>query len=144
MDREFQARGIDFGTHINAYTTFDETVYYLGIPQPENSTLELGFAWMRDILDGMDLLQEELDIERGVVISELESSDSVGNRLWRKMLVVSICFFLPCVYGGQLSAYLTLNSFVVDDARAPHVPTTRHWDEGSTRGSHPRNVCQLL
>ena len=97
MDREFQARGIDFGTHINAYTTFDETVYYLGIPQPENSTLELGFAWMRDILDGMDLLQEELDIERGVVISELESRDSVGNRLWRKMLDVSICF-LPWVY----------------------------------------------
>lgn len=76
-----QRLGIAFGAHANAYTSFDETVYMLDLPDLSEDTLKLGFTVMRDFGDGALLSAEEIDKERGVILSEKVSRDSVGYRL---------------------------------------------------------------
>ena len=82
--REMQTRGIAFGAHVNAYTSFDETVYMLDLPDMKPDTMDLCFRIMRDFGDGALLSQEEIDAERGVILSEKASRDSVGYRMMQK------------------------------------------------------------
>lgn len=76
-----QRLGIAFGAHANAYTSFDETVYMLDLPDLSEETVKLGFTVMRDFGDGALLDADEIDKERGVILSEKISRDSVGYRL---------------------------------------------------------------
>lgn len=79
-----QRLGIQFGAHANAYTSFDETVYMLDLPNMDQKTVDLTFSVMRDFADGALLTKEEIDSERGVIISEKTSRDSVGYRMMLK------------------------------------------------------------
>jgi len=79
-----QRLGIAFGAHANAYTSFDETVYMLDLPDLEEETLDLCFTVMRDFCDGALLKEEEIDKERGVILAEMTSRDSVGYRLMKQ------------------------------------------------------------
>jgi len=79
-----QRLGIAFGAHANAYTSFDETVYMLDLPDLSEETLKLAFTVMRDFGDGALLEPEEIDKERGVILSEKSSRDSVGSRMMEK------------------------------------------------------------
>ncbi len=81
---QMQRLGIAFGAHANAYTSFDETVYMLDLPNNEADTLKLGFDVMRDFGDGAFLRDAEIDKERGVILSEKTSRDSVQMRLMEK------------------------------------------------------------
>ena len=76
-----QRLGISFGAHMNAYTSFDETVYMLDLPELSADTLKLGFTVMRDFGDGALLDPKEIDKERGVILSEKVSRDSVSYRI---------------------------------------------------------------
>ncbi len=76
-----QRLGIAFGAHANAYTSFDETVYMLDLPDLSDDTLQLAFTVMRDFGDGALLEPEEIDSERGVILSEKMSRDSVSMRI---------------------------------------------------------------
>ncbi|MDP4846728.1 MAG: insulinase family protein [Akkermansiaceae bacterium] len=79
--KEMRGRGIGFGAHVNAYTSFDETVYMLDLPDIKDTTLDLCFNVMRDFGDGALLSPEEIDAERGVILSEKNSRDSVDFRI---------------------------------------------------------------
>ncbi|WP_367872752.1 M16 family metallopeptidase [Luteolibacter sp. Populi] len=81
---KMQRLGIGFGAHVNAYTSFDETVYMLDLPDLSKDMLDLGFTVMRDFGDGAKLDIEEIDKERGVILSEKTTRDSVGMRLMLK------------------------------------------------------------
>jgi zinc protease len=76
-----QRLGIAFGAHANAYTSFDETVYMLDLPDLSEETLKLAFTVMRDFGDGALLDPAEIDKERKVILSEKISRDSVNYRL---------------------------------------------------------------
>jgi zinc protease len=76
-----QRLGIAFGAHANAYTSFDETVYMLDLPDMSADTLQLAYTVMRDFGDGALLELDEIDKERGVILSEKISRDSVNYRL---------------------------------------------------------------
>lgn len=76
-----QRLGIAFGAHANAYTSFDETVYMLDLPDLNEDTMRLAFTVMRDFGDGALLEPEEIDSERGVIRAEKASRDSVGMRI---------------------------------------------------------------
>jgi zinc protease len=78
---KMQRLGISFGAHVNAFTSFDETVYMLDLPDLSEETLKLAFTVMRNFSDGALLTREEIDKERGVILSEKVSRDSVGTRL---------------------------------------------------------------
>ncbi len=81
---KMQRLGIQFGAHANAYTSFDETVYMLDLPNLDEETMDLTLTVMRDFADGALLTTEEIDKERGVIISEKTSRDSVGYRMMLK------------------------------------------------------------
>ncbi|MCW1925000.1 insulinase family protein [Luteolibacter arcticus] len=78
---KMQRLGIAFGAHVNAYTSFDETVYMLDLPETSEELMKLGFTIMRDFGDGAKLDAAEIDKERGVILSEKTSRDTVGYRL---------------------------------------------------------------
>ena len=89
MVSELQKAGVSFGSHINAYTSFDETVYFVNMPNtPE--MIEMGMK----ILDGWasKLLfdQKEIEAERGVIHEEwrgsLGASDRMRKKTWPAML----------------------------------------------------------
>ncbi len=81
---KMQRLGIGFGAHLNAYTSFDETVYMLDLPDLSEDTMELAYTVMRDFGDGALLTAEEIDKERGVILSEKISRDTVGMRIMEK------------------------------------------------------------
>jgi zinc protease len=76
-----QRLGISFGAHLNAYTSFDQTVYMLDLPDLSAETEKLGFTVMRNFADGALLTKEEIDKERGVILSEKVSRDTVETRI---------------------------------------------------------------
>ena len=78
---KMQRLGIAFGAHVNAYTSFDETVYMLDLPDLSADTVKLAFTVMRDFGDGALVTAEEIDKERGVILSEKVSRDSVETRI---------------------------------------------------------------
>jgi zinc protease len=82
--REMQSRGIAFGAGVNAYTSFNETVYMLDVPDLKADTLDLTFSVMRDFGDGALLSDEEIEEERGVILSEKAARDSVSYRMQKK------------------------------------------------------------
>jgi zinc protease len=91
---QMQRLGIAFGAHANAYTSFDETVYMLDLPNTDTDTLDLTFTVMRDFADGALIKPEEVEKERGVVLAELKSRDSVGMRLMEQRLAFLMPDFL--------------------------------------------------
>ena len=65
-----QSIGVKFGADLNAYTSFDETVYILPIPSDEPEKLDKGFQILEDWAHNALLDHEEIDKERGVVLEE--------------------------------------------------------------------------
>ncbi|MDX1644928.1 MAG: pitrilysin family protein, partial [Thermoanaerobaculia bacterium] len=65
-----ESTGMRFGPDINAYTSFDETVYMLKVPTDEPGLLETGLEILREWAQSVTFEEEEVDKERGVVIEE--------------------------------------------------------------------------
>ncbi len=76
--------GTKFGPDLNAYTSFDETVYMLQIPTDDQKILDKGLLIMRDWASDITFDPSEVDKERGVVLSEwrtgLGSSERMRNQ----------------------------------------------------------------
>lgn len=87
----FQRLGMSFGADTNAYTSYDRTVYMLELPRNDYEMLEEGLRLLRDYADGILLNEEEIDKERGVILSEKRSRDSVEYRTYKAELT----FVLP-------------------------------------------------
>lgn len=81
---KMQRLGIGFGAHVNAYTSFDETVYMLDLPDQKDDTVNLAYTVMRDFADGALLKSDEIEKERGVILAEKTSRDSVQFRMMEK------------------------------------------------------------
>ena len=62
--------GMRFGADVNAYTSFDETVYMLEVPTDSAGMLKKGFQIMEDWAHELSFDPVEIDKERGVVIEE--------------------------------------------------------------------------
>ncbi len=77
--------GMEFGAHLNAYTSFDETVYLLTVPTDKPELLDTGLAVLRDQAGNMLLTEEEIERERGVVLEEWRLSLGAGDRIQRQM-----------------------------------------------------------
>jgi len=76
----FQRLGMAFGADTNAHTSFDETVYKLELPDGNVDLMKRGMLFLRDVADGMIIGPQELEKERGVIISEKKARDSVEFR----------------------------------------------------------------
>jgi zinc protease len=72
---------VKFGNDLNAYTSFDETVYFLPIPLDDPENLEKGLDIMEDWAFNATLDHEEIDKERGVVLEEYRLGLGAGKRM---------------------------------------------------------------
>ncbi len=67
--------GMQFGADVNAYTSYDETVYELTVPTTESSNLGTGLDVLREWLSAATLDPEQVDSEKGVVLDEWRQRD---------------------------------------------------------------------
>lgn len=65
-----QRLGMRFGAHVNAHTSFDETVYQLQIPTDNRSVIDRSILIMEDWAHGVSFERDEVEKERGVVLEE--------------------------------------------------------------------------
>ena len=72
--------GSTFGSDLNAYTSFDETVYFLEIPTDDPEILETSFEILSDWAYAVTFDPEEVDLERDVVLEEWRLSRGFGAR----------------------------------------------------------------
>ncbi len=76
-----QSVGVKFGADLNAYTSFDETVYILPIPSDDEEILNKGLMVLEDWAHNIKLTEEEIDKERGVVIEEWRLGQGANQRM---------------------------------------------------------------
>ena len=77
----FESIGMNFGADVNAYTSFEETVYMLEVPADDPSMLATGMLVFHDWANGLTISQEELDQERGVVVEEWRLRRGLNGRI---------------------------------------------------------------
>lgn len=80
-----QNLGIEFGADLNAYTSFDETIYILPVPLSDPSNLEKGLQVLQDWAGGLTMENSEIDNERGVVLEESRLGKGADDRMFKKI-----------------------------------------------------------
>ncbi|HVY75759.1 MAG TPA: pitrilysin family protein, partial [Puia sp.] len=83
-----QKSGVRFGADLNAYTSFDETVYQLPIPTDDPALLKNGLQIMRDWAGNATLDPKEINDERGVVLEEKRLGKGAEERMMTKIYPV--------------------------------------------------------
>src|SRR5471030_1562783 len=76
-----QSIGVKFGADLNAYTTFNETVYMLPIPTDKKDNLETGFNVLEDWAHGLSFNDADIDSERAIIMEELRRGKGADDRI---------------------------------------------------------------
>ena len=77
---KLQRMGMSFGADTNASTWYTRTLYVLELPDTKDATLDDGIKIFGDYAGGLLLRPEEIERERGIILSEKRTRDSVGER----------------------------------------------------------------
>jgi zinc protease len=80
--------GMRFGPGLNAYTSFDETVYMLTVPTESPEIMETAFQILGDWSHAFLFEDEEIDKERGVIIEEWRLGRGAGARMRDKQFPI--------------------------------------------------------
>ena len=80
----FERSGMQFGADVNAYTSFDETVYMLQVPTDDAKLMSTGLDVIEDWAGAVSFTPEEVDKERGVVIEEWRIGRGANQRVFDK------------------------------------------------------------
>ncbi len=80
--------GMRAGPSINAYTSFDETVYMLQVPTDKPELLEKAFLVLEDWAHNLSFTAAEIDKERGVIIEEWRQGRGAGARMRDKQFPI--------------------------------------------------------
>ena len=80
-----QSIGVGFGNDLNAYTSFDETVYMLPIPTDKPGNLEKGFQVLEDWAHNVTYLDEDIENERAIILEESRLGKGAEDRMFRQI-----------------------------------------------------------
>ena len=83
-----ESLGMRFGADINAYTSFDETVYMLQVPTDKPEAVARAFQVLEDWAHNVAFDPAEIEKERGVVLEEWRSGRGAGMRNTEKVFPV--------------------------------------------------------
>lgn len=125
--------GVAFGKDLNAYTSIEETVYNINnVPTARVAAQDSCLLILKDWSNGLLLLDEEIDKERGVVHGEWAMRNSAMQRLFEKNL--------PLLYAGNkygerlpIGTMEVVDGFKYDELRAYY----RKW-------YHPENQAIIV
>lgn len=81
-----QTIGVGFGSDLNAYTGFDETVYILPIPTDKPGNLEKGMQILEDWAHQVSYTDKDINEERNVILEESRSGKGASDRMLRQLL----------------------------------------------------------
>jgi zinc protease len=111
-----ETNGIRFGAHLNAYTSFDETVYMLELPTDKGDVLHKGIEILSEWAHNVTFDSVEIDKERGVVGEEWRLGLGANQRIEAKELPVLL-------KGSQYAERITIGQKAVIDTA--HYETLR-------------------
>ncbi len=80
--------GMRFGPSVNAFTSFDETVYMLEVPTDKPEVLEKAFLILEDWAHNVSFDPDEIDKERGVITEEWRLRRGAGARMQDKQFPI--------------------------------------------------------
>jgi zinc protease len=80
--------GMRFGADVNAYTSFDETVYMLTVPTDKPEVIEKALLILEDWAHGLSFDPSETEKERGVVMEEWRLGRGAGMRMTQKIFPI--------------------------------------------------------
>jgi zinc protease len=97
--RALESLGMRFGPDINAWTSFDETVYTLTVPTDRPEILDTTFAVLAEWACCVTFDPTEVELERGVILEEWRLGRGAGARILDRQLPV---LFQGSRYGERL------------------------------------------
>ena len=95
----FESIGMEFGPEINAYTSFDQTVYTLKVPLDKPEYIEKGLQVLYDWASQITDSDEEMNNERGVILEEERMGRGANDRMRKKWMPV---FFNGSKYANRM------------------------------------------
>ncbi len=81
----FESIGMQFGYDVNAFTSFDQIVYQIYLPDTTKEHIEKALTVQSDQAFRLLLLDEEIDNERGVILEESRTGKNAGQRIRDKL-----------------------------------------------------------
>ncbi|MGB7296436.1 MAG: insulinase family protein [Candidatus Aminicenantales bacterium] len=80
--------GMRFGPELNAFTSFDETIYILEVPTEKLEIMKTAFQILEDWAHGLSFDPVEIDKERGVIIEEWRLRRGANARMQDKQFPI--------------------------------------------------------
>ncbi len=82
--------GVKFGENLNASTSIDETIYYISnVPVAREGAVDSCLLILHDWSGDLELKEEEIDKERGVIHEEWRTMTDARERMYEKILPVA-------------------------------------------------------
>ena len=117
----FESIGVAFGPDLNAYTSFDETVYMIEVPTDDKDIIQQAIQILEDWAHGILFEDEDIDGERPVVGEEWRLGQGANQRMFNKIFPI---IFHNSQYGKRLpigkkavidtAHYSTIRKFYTD------------------------------
>lgn len=83
-----EKHGVAFGYNINAYTSYDETVYNLSnVPADKPELIDTCLLILNDWSHYISLEDKEIDLERGVIAEEWRTGEDASSRMFNRIIV---------------------------------------------------------
>ena len=83
-----ESLGVKFGADLNAYTSFDETIYMLKVPTDSVEWINKGFQVLADWAHQVSMEDKEIDKERGVITEEWRLGLGAEDRMRKKYIPI--------------------------------------------------------
>ncbi len=128
----FESIGMQFGAHLNASTSFDQTIYMLFTPNTEIEQVDKALMVLSDYTFRDSLLDTEIDKERGIILEEARSGKNafqrIRDKLWPDLFI-----------GSRFATRLPIGDEGII-AKAPR----KEFEEYYRRWYRPENITVLL
>jgi zinc protease len=128
----FESIGMQFGPHLNAFTSYDQTVYMLFTPNTDVQQIDQALVVLSDYVFRASLLSPEIDKERGIVLEEKRRSKSAQERIRNKLW--------PELFEGSRFA----NRLVIGEDEVLRGAPKKEFDEYYRTWYRPENVTVVL
>ena len=113
-----EASGVKFGAHLNASTSFDQTIYKLQMPTIRQSLVDSAMLVLEDWAHNVRLEGSEIDKERGVVKEEWRLGLGAQDRMMNK--------YIPIILkGSRYAQRLPIGKMAIVDTA--HYQTIRNF-----------------
>ncbi len=122
--------GVKFGANLNAYTSFDQTVYNISnVPVKRQGIIDSCMLILRDWSCAISLTDKDIDEERGVIREEFRTSSSAFLRMYEKVFP-EIMPDSRYAYRLPIGLIDVINNFTYEDLRSYYKKWYRPDNQG--------------